>query len=310
MSDTNKSYDMLQTMTDNPESHLTDDERKEVDECYQAIDLSDSTAIIEYGSDIQKKLSELSERILLHLSSQNIDDIGDMLDTTVEYLRDIEEEKGIFSFIKKTKQMSVSEKYRTAEQNVDELTKSLQQHQLQLMKDCAMLSQIHYMNTVYFRALNVKILAAKRKLEDFKNKQLPALTKKAQEPGVAQDTLAFTDIQIQIDRLEKKIYELELTKNISLQSAPLIAHIRSNQETMAEKIQSILLNTIPLWKNQVIYALSMEQSNQAAAAETEINKVTNKMLIDSLDEVARIRQERTQHIDTAEHELVKMKMET
>lgn len=341
MSSTLMSYDMLQTIANNPEINLTEDELRQVDECVKSIDLSDSTAVIAYGSDVQKKLSELSGSMLTNLNAQDIDDIGEVLDTTVGYLRDIEEEKAKFSFFKKAKELSVREKYREAEKNIDKVTDSLQQHQVRLMKDCAMLDQMYQMNTVYFRDLNVKIAAGKRKLDDCKHLEIPALEKKAIESGLAQDAQAVTDLKSQMDRLEKKIYELELTRTISLQSAPQIRLIQSNQATMAEKIQSTLLNTIPLWKNQVVLALGMEHTRQAVKAEKEINDMTNKLLlknaetlklasvetmqaanrgfvdvatldatnkllIESLDEVARIQQEGRDSRSAAELELVRI----
>lgn len=341
MSSTLMSYDMLQTIANNPEINLTEEELRQVDECVKSIDLSDSTAVISYGSDVQKKLSALSGSMLTNLNSQDIDDIGEVLDTTVGYLRDIEEEKNKFSFFKKAKELSVREKYREAEKNIDRVTDSLQQHQVRLMKDCAMLDQMYQMNTVYFRDLNVKIAAGKRKLDDCKHLEIPALEKKAIESGLAQDAQAVTDLKNQMDRLEKKIYELELTRTISLQSAPQIRLIQSNQATMAEKIQSTLLNTIPLWKNQVVLALGMEHTRQAVKAEEEINSMTNKLLlknaetlklastqtmqaanrgfvdvatldatnkllIESLDEVARIQQEGRDSRSAAELELVRI----
>lgn len=341
MSDTLMSYDMLQTIANNPEINLTEEELREVDSCAKSIDLTNSAAIIEYGSDIQKKLSELSGTMLSNLNAQDIDDIGEVLNTTVGYLRDIEEEKGKFSLFKKAKEMSVREKYREAENNIDKVSGTLQQHQIQLMKDCAMLDQMYHMNTVYFRDLNVKIAAGKRKLDDCKHLELPALEKKAIETGLAQDSQAVTDMKNQMDRLEKKIYELELTRTISLQSAPQIRLIQSNQATMAEKIQSTLLNTIPLWKNQVVLALGMEHTRQAVKAEKEINDMTNKLLlknaetlklasvetmqaanrgfvdvetldatnkllIESLDEVARIQAEGRDSRSAAELELVRI----
>lgn len=341
MSDTLMSYDMLQTIANNPEINLTEEELKEVESYVKSIDLANSTAIIEYGSDIQKKLSELSGTMLTNLNSQDIDDIGEVLNTTVGYLREIEEEKGKFTLFKKAKEMSVREKYREAEKNIDMVSGTLQQHQIQLMKDCAMLDQMYNMNTVYFRDLNVKIAAGKRKLDDCKHIELPALEKKAIETGLAQDSQAVTDMKNQMDRLEKKIYELELTRTISLQSAPQIRLIQSNQATMAEKIQSTLLNTIPLWKNQVVLALGMEHTRQAVKAEKEINDMTNKLLlknaetlkiasvetmqaanrgfvdvetldatnkllIESLDEVARIQAEGRDSRSAAELELVRI----
>ncbi len=341
MSSTLMTYEMIETIANNPQVNLTEEELKQVDECAKSINMFDSTAIISYGSDIQKKLSELSGTMLTNLNSQDIDDIGEVLNTTVGYLRDIEEEKEKFSFFKKAKEMSIREKYREAEKNIDKVSASLQEHQIRLMKDCAMMDQMYNMNIVYFRDLNVKIAAGKKKLDDCKYIDLPALEKKALDTGLAQDAQAVTDMKNQMDRLEKKIYELELTRTISLQSAPQIRLVQSNQATMAEKIQSTLLNTIPLWKNQVVLALGMEHTRQAVKAEKEINDMTNqllfknaqtlkmasvetmqaanrgfvdvatldatnKLLIESLDEVVRIQQEGKDSRSFAELELVRI----
>ena len=289
------SEDLLQTISSAPESHLTEDELQEVEKYYNTIDLSDSAAIIEYGSDVQKKLSELSSRMLSSLHSQDMDDIGNALDTTVSYLKDIEDENNKFSLSKKKKQTSIKEKYRQAQQNVDSITETLQKHQIQLMKNCALLSQLNHMNTVFFRDLNVRIVAANKKLNECK--QLSGTQDAAQ-------------LLSQIDSLEKRIQALKLTQTVSLQTAPLIRLVQSNQAAMAEKIQTTLLNTIPLWKNQVILTLSMEHTIQTSSAQQQIHSAvnkgffknvkklistsnntmldTNKMLMDNLSEVSHI----------------------
>ena len=334
-------YDMLQTIADNPEINLTADEIVLVDKYASEIDLSNATAVITYGADIQKKLSELSGSMLTSMNTQDIDDIGDTLDETIGYLRSIEEEEEKFTLFKKKKELSMRTRYREAEKNIDKVTNSLQEHQIRLMKDCAMLDQMYQMNITYFRELNIMIAAGKKKLEDCKHVELPALEQKAISSGLAQDAQACNDFKNQMDRLEKKIYELELTRSISLQSAPQIRLIQSNQATMAEKVQSTLLNTIPLWKNQVVLALGMEHTKQAAKADAEISAMTNKLLlknaetlklssaqtaqaanrgfvdistldatnkllIESLDEVARIQQEGRANRSVAELELVRI----
>ena len=266
---------------ENPiETTLTAKEQLQIEEYCTAINMADSTAVIDYGSDIQKKLSELSSRMLANLNSQSMDNISDVLDTTLRYLSCVEEEpktkKGLFS--RKPKERSAREKYQDAEKNVDRVTVVLQQHQIQLMKDCAMLTQLYEMNKVYFRELNIRIEAGKRKLEQCRKVDLPALEQHARTSGLAQDAQAVADLKNQMDRLEKKVHELELTGSVALQSAPLIRMIQSNQSSMAAKLQSTLLNTIPLWKNQVIMALNMEQTKENMSAEKKTQASINKLI--------------------------------
>lgn len=266
---------------ENPiETTLTAKEQLQIEEYCTAINMADSTAVIDYGSDIQKKLSELSSRMLANLNSQSMDNISDVLDTTLRYLSCVEEEpktkKGLFS--RKPKERSAREKYQDAEKNVDRVTVVLQQHQIQLMKDCAMLTQLYEMNKVYFRELNIRIEAGKRKLEQCRKVDLPALEQHARTSGLAQDAQAVADLKNQMDRLEKKVHELELTGSVALQSAPLIRMIQSNQSSMAAKLQSTLLNTIPLWKNQVIMALNMEQTKENLSAEKKTQTSINKLI--------------------------------
>ncbi len=341
VSDTLMSYDMLQTIADNPEINLTEEEVALVETRCQEIDLNNATAVISFGADIQKKLSELSGSMLGSLNSQDISDIGETLEETIGYLRCIEDEEDKFTFFKKKKENSIRERYKEAEKNIDKVSNTLQEHQVRLMKDCAMLDQMYHMNTVYFRDLNICIAAGKRKLEQCRLTEFPALEQKAIQSGLAQDAQASNDFKNQMDRLEKKIYELELTRSISLQAAPQIRLIQSNEAVMAEKIQSTLLNTIPLWKNQVVLALGMEHTKQAAKADKEISAMTNKLLlknaetlkmasaqtmqaanrgfvdvstlettnrllIESLDEVARIQQEGRTSRSAAELELVRI----
>ena len=261
MSDTLLSYDMLQTIADNPEINLTVEELAKVDTCCAELDMSNAASVIAFGSDIQKKLSELSGSMLGSINKQDIGDIGETLEQTIDYLKSIDEEGNKFTLFKKAKAMSMRTRYKEAEKNIDKISNTLQEHQVRLMKDCAMLDQMYHMNTVYFRELNIRIAAGKRKIEQCKMSELPALEQKAIKSGLAQDAQACNDMKNQLDRLEKKIYELELTRSISLQSAPQIRLIQSNEATMAEKIQSTLLNTIPLWKNQIVLALCILRSS-------------------------------------------------
>ena len=282
---------------ENPiETTLTAKEQLQIEEYCTAINMADSTAVIDYGSDIQKKLSELSSRMLANLNSQSMDNISDVLDTTLRYLSCVEEEpktkKGLFS--RKPKERSAREKYQDAEKNVDRVTVVLQQHQIQLMKDCAMLTQLYEMNKVYFRELNIRIEAGKRKLEQCRKVDLPALEQHARTSGQAQDAQAVADLKNQMDRLEKKVHELELTGSVALQSAPLIRMIQSNQSSMAAKLQSTLLNTIPLWKNQVIMALNMEQTKENLSAEKKTQTSINKLIKQNTGDI-RMASEETIH---------------
>lgn len=282
---------------ENPiETTLTAKEQLQIEEYCTAINMADSTAVIDYGSDIQKKLSELSSRMLANLNSQSMDNISDVLDTTLRYLSCVEEEpktkKGLFS--RKPKERSAREKYQDAEKNVDRVTVVLQQHQIQLMKDCAMLTQLYEMNKVYLRELNIRIEAGKRKLEQCRKVDLPALEQHARTSGLAQDAQAVADLKNQMDRLEKKVHELELTGSVALQSAPLIRMIQSNQSSMAAKLQSTLLNTIPLWKNQVIMALNMEQTKENLSAEKKTQTSINKLIKQNTGDI-RMASEETVH---------------
>lgn len=266
---------------ENPkETTLTAKDQLLIEEYCTALNMADSTSVIDYGSDIQKKLSELSSRMLANLNSKSLESISDVLDTTLRYLSCVEEEPKAKKklFFRKPKERSAREKYQDAEKNVDRVTIALQQHQIQLMKDCAMLTQLYEMNTVYFKELNLYIEAGKRKLAQCRKADLPALEKQATQTGLAQDAQAAADLKNQMDRLEKKVHELELTGSVALQSAPLIRMIQSNQSSMAAKIQSTLLNTIPLWKNQVIMALNMEQTKENMSAEKKTQASINKLI--------------------------------
>lgn len=278
MSNQLMSNSILQTSENQINQPFTDTETDLINTYCQAINLSDSTAIIDYGSDTQKKLSELSGRMLSNLGSQNMDDIGKVLDRAVTYLSLEEEPKKKSLFSRKVPKQSLREKYQEAEKNVDRVAITLQEHQIRLMKDCAMLNQLYEMNTLYFRELNLMIAAGKQKLTQCRQSELPAMEKRARETGLPQDSQALADLKNQMDRFEKKLHELELTASISLQSAPLIRMIQTNQTAMATKLQSTLLNTIPLWKNQVIFALGSEHNKQISLADHKANQAMNKLI--------------------------------
>lgn len=271
------SIDYMSTQQ-NTEMQFTAAELTQIEDYSKSIDLSNSTAIIEYGTDTQKKLSELSGRMLATLNNQSMEDISEVLNTTIGYLNSMEKEKEKPSLFKKHREVNLREKYRKAEHNVDKATASLQQHQIQLMKDCALLNQMHVMNDFYYKELQIKITAGKQKLLDCRQNELPLLENRAKSTGLSQDAQAVADRQNQLDRLEKKLHELELTASISLQSAPLIRMIQSNQSAMATKIQSTLLNTIPLWKNQVVLALGMEQARQMVNTEKQTTEMMKDLL--------------------------------
>lgn len=271
------SIDYMSTQQ-NTEMQFTAAELTQIEDYSKSIDLSNSTAIIEYGTDTQKKLSELSGRMLATLNNQSMEDISEVLNTTIGYLNSMEKEKEKPSLFKKHREVNLREKYRKAEHNVDKATASLQQHQIQLMKDCALLNQMHVMNDFYYKELQIKITAGKQKLLDCRQNELPLLENRAKSTGLSQDAQAVADRQNQLERLEKKLHELELTASISLQSAPLIRMIQSNQSAMATKIQSTLLNTIPLWKNQVVLALGMEQARQMVNTEKQTTEMMKDLL--------------------------------
>lgn len=271
------SIEYMSTET-NKEILFTTTELSQIEDYSKSIDLNNSTAIIEYGSDTQKKLSELSGRMLATLNSQSMEDITGVLNTTIGYLSSMEKEKEKPSLFKKQREVSLRQKYREAEYNINKSVANLQQHQIQLMKDCALLNQMHVMNDFYYKELQIKIAAGKQKLLDCRQTELPLLESRAKSTGLSQDAQAVADRQNQMDRLEKKLHELELTASISLQSAPLIRMIQSNQSAMATKIQSTLLNTIPLWKNQVILALGMEQAKEMISTEKETTAMMKNLL--------------------------------
>ncbi len=264
------------------ESILTDEEHRMVDAFAQQIDLTNSTLVLQYGAGTQKKMADFSESALENVRSKDLGEVGELLTGVVKELKDFdeEEEKGFFGIFKKAsnKIENMKAKYAKAEANVNEIVKVLEKHQVQLMKDTALLDKMYELNLTYFKELSMYILAGKKKLQEVRGGELSALTAKAQASGLPEDAQAAKDLDSMCTRFEKKIHDLELTRMISIQTAPQIRLVQNNDTLMVEKIQSTIVNTIPLWKSQMVLALGVEHSTQAAAAQREVTDMTNQLL--------------------------------
>lgn len=264
------------------DSILTEEERRQVDAFASQIDLTNSTLVLQYGAGTQKKMADFSESALENVRSKDLGEVGELLSGVVTELKsfDEEEEKGFFGFFKKTsnKIQAMKAKYAKAEENVSQIVKALEKHQVQLMKDTALLDKMYELNLTYFKELSMYILAGKKKLKEVRGGELSALTAKAQASGLPEDAQAAKDLDSMCTRFEKKIHDLELTRMISIQTAPQIRLVQNNDTLMVEKIQSTIVNTIPLWKSQMVLALGVEHSTQAAAAQREVTDMTNQLL--------------------------------
>lgn len=264
------------------ESILTEEERRTVDAFAQQIDLTDSTMVLQYGAGTQKKMADFSESALENVKSKDLGEIGGLLTDVVKELKnfDEEEEKGFFGIFKKAsnKIESMKAKYAKAETNVNEIVKVLESHQVQLLKDSALLDKMYELNLTYFKELSMYILAGKKKLAQVRDTELRALHERAQISGLPEDAQAAKDLDAMCGRFEKKIHDLELTRMISIQTAPQIRLVQNNDTVMAEKIQSTIVNTIPLWKSQMVLALGVEHSAQAAEAQRQVTDMTNELL--------------------------------
>lgn len=264
------------------DSILTEEERRQVDAFASQIDLTNSTLVLQYGAGTQKKMADFSESALENVRSKDLGEVGELLSGVVTELKsfDEEEEKGFFGFFKKTsnKIQAMKAKYAKAEENVSQIVKALEKHQVQLMKDTALLDKMYELNLTYFKELSMYILAGKKKLVEVRNTRLAELTAKAQTSGLPEDAQAAKDLDSMCSRFEKKIHDLELTRMISIQTAPQIRLVQNNDTLMVEKIQSTIVNTIPLWKSQMVLALGVEHSSQAAAAQRQVTDMTNELL--------------------------------
>lgn len=265
------------------DSILTEEERQTVEAFAKQIDLTNSSLILQYGAGTQKKMADFSESALDNVKSQDLGEVGDLLTGVVTQLKSFdeeEEEKGFLGIFKKASNKidSMKAKYAKAETNVDEIVKALEKHQVQLMKDTALLDKMYELNLTYFKELSMYILAGKKKLAEVKRTQLADLMSKAQASGLPEDAQAAKDLDEMCIRFEKKIHDLELTRMISIQTAPQIRLVQNNDTMMVEKIQSTIVNTIPLWKSQMVLALGVEHSTQAAEAQRRVTDVTNELL--------------------------------
>jgi len=264
------------------ESILTEDERRTVDAFAKQIDLTNSAMVLQYGAGTQKKMADFSESALENVRSKDLGEVGELLSGVVKELKDFdeEEEKGFFGFFKKasSKIESMKAKYAKAEANVNEIVKVLEKHQVQLMKDTALLDKMYELNLTYFKELSMYILAGKKKLQEVRSTRLAELVNRAQASGLPEDAQAAKDLESMCERFEKKIHDLELTRMISIQTAPQIRLVQNNDTLMVEKIQSTIVNTIPLWKSQMVLALGVEHSTQAAEAQRQVTDMTNELL--------------------------------
>lgn len=265
-----------------PEPVLTPEEQQIVREFAAKIDVENTAQIMQYGAGTQKKMADFSDAALANVRAQDLGEVGELIVNVVGELKgfDTEEDKGFFGFFKKqaNKLEVMKNRYDKAEVSVTKISDALQQHQVRLMKDSAMLDQMYEQNLAYFKELTMYILAGKQKLEEVRTGKLQQLEDTARRTGLAEDVQAAKDLADKCQRFEKKIYDLELTRAISLQTAPQIRMIQNNDNVMVEKIQTTLVNTIPLWKNQMVITLGIAHASEAAAAQRQVNDVTNALL--------------------------------
>ena len=266
------------------DAKLTEAERKTVDDFSKKIDITESSTVLEYGSAAQKKVSDFSDSALKNVRTKDLGEIGNLLSDLVVELKttdDGKQDKGFFGNLFKKGTDSVVKykaRYDKAEANVDKIAAILEDHQITLLKDIALLDQLYERNAQNTKELSMYIIAGKKKLQEVRENELPALVKKAQESGLPEDAQAANDLSQACDRFEKKLYDLELTRQISIQMAPQIRLIQNNDTLMTQKIQSTLVNTIPLWKNQIVLALGISHSKEALEAEREVTNMTNDLL--------------------------------
>lgn len=263
-------------------SKLTPEEQKMVADFADKIDISNTNMVLKYGASAQNKIASFSESALQNVRTKDLGEVGEMLNSLVKELRGFEEEeeKGFFGIFKKAsnKVANMRAKYDKAEVNVTKICDVLEGHQVQLMKDIAMLDKMYDMNLVYFKELSMYILAGKQKLEEVRSKDLVELNQRAQQSGLPEDAQAANDLSAMCDSFEKKIHDLELTRMVSIQMAPQIRLVQNNDSMMTEKIQSTLVNTIPLWKSQMLLSLGLAHSQQAIASQRAVTDMTNELL--------------------------------
>jgi uncharacterized protein YaaN involved in tellurite resistance len=269
------------------EPELSDEEKKMVEQFAEQIDLKNSSMILQYGAGTQKKMADFSEGALEKVKTKDLGEVGTLLSNLTVQLKNFDagEEKKRFGIFKKAsnKVESLKTQYAKTETNVDQICRVLEDHQRQLLKDVAMLDKMYELNLTYFKELTMYILAGKKKLQQVREEELSAAVQKAKLSGLPEDAQAAKDIESACDRFEKKLHDLELTRIISIQTAPQIRLVQSSDTMMVEKIQSTIVNTIPLWKSQMVLALGMEHSTQAANAQRQVTDLTNELLKKNAD---------------------------
>lgn len=296
------------------EDILTEEQKKQVDEFVKQIDLTQSNVVLQYGSAAQRKIANFSDNTLQSVKTKDLGETGEMLSDLIVELKGFDaietEQKGIAAFFKKqsNKASALKSKYDAAEKNVDRIVHSLEDHQIQLMKDIELLDQLYEKNMTNFKELTMYILAGKKKLKEVRENELPVLIEKAQRSGLAEDSQKANDLAGLCERFEKKIYDLELTRNVALQMGPQIRLVQNNDTLITEKIQSTIVNTIPLWKSQMVIALGLHHSQQAIKAQQAVDEMTNSLLRKNADtlkqatiEVARESEKGIVDIETLKH---------
>ncbi|MDO5323618.1 MAG: toxic anion resistance protein [Clostridia bacterium] len=329
---------------------FSEEEQKMIDAFSKQIDITDSNLVFSYGAAAQQNISQFSDAALKNVKTKDLGEVGDAIADLVTELRgfdaDEEESKGFFGFFKKQRDnvSTMKAKFDETEVNVNKIVEALESHQIQLLKDIAMLDRLYDQNLTYFKELSMYIVAGKKRLEEFRANEMKAAYDKAEASGLPEDAQAAKDLSDKADRFEKKLYDLELTRNISIQMAPQIRMIQSSNQLMAEKIQTSIVNTIPLWKNQMVMALGIAHTQKAMEAQRSVTdltnellkknaeklhmasvesakeaergiidietlKHTNKMLIDTMDEVLNIQQSGREKRRAAEQELATIENE-
>lgn len=263
---------------------LSEEEKQAVEAFAKKIDITDSNQVLQYGAAAQKNVAGFSENALSNVRSKDLGEVGQSLSELVVELKQFgegeEEKKGLFGFFKKSanKLEAMKAQYSKVETNVDRIVRQLEQHQVTLLKDIAMFDQMYELNLKYYKELTMYILAGKKKLEDVRGQELPELKKQAETSGAQEDAQAYNDMVQMCERFEKKLHDLELTRMVSVQMGPQTRLLQNNDTLMVEKIQSSLVNTIPLWKSQMVLALGLEHARQATAAQSAVTDMTNELL--------------------------------
>ncbi len=263
------------------EVHLTPEEQKTVDEFAKQIDITDTDMILHYGANAQNKISDFSSATLENVKTKDMGEVGNLMTNLIAELKSIDEDddKG-FSFFKKSKDKvsNMKTRYNKVEKNVDDIVKLLEQHQITLIKDIAMLDEMYKMNLTNFKELSMYIIAGQQRLKEAREVELEQLKQKAIASGLAEDSQAANDFAASCDRFEKKLYDLQLTRNVALQMGPQIRLIQNNDVQMSDKIQSTIVNTIPLWRSQLVLALGLQHSADAMQAQNAVSEMTNSLL--------------------------------